>query len=167
MSKSKKKKQSEQKLAEKAAIKRKKNRIKAVIITAVVLVVAAAAVAVGVILSYNPNAPLYEKQWTSQKAYDASGDEADLYDVYNVLYSQYTGTLNFDKNGEFELWLTAGDPDDGTHKGTYKYEDGVIKAQFTGGDAVDFAVNYDENGEIESISVPYTNDLGSYTVYFY
>lgn len=149
-----------------AAQKRKKT-VKTALITAFVLLAATAAVVLIIIFSKNPNGDIINREWTSKKAVTASGDEAELADVYNVLYSQYSGTLTFQDDETFELWLTAGDPDDGTHKGQYKYENGVISAEFDSGETKDFTVNYSEDGSIDSIAVPYSNDNGSYTVYFY
>lgn len=102
--------------------------------------------------------------WTSTSAYTASGDEADLAEIYNTRYSAYQGTLTFKEDGTFEMWLTPGDPEDGTHKGTYTWENGVLQVQFSGGDTEEFTVKYtdESKGQIAYIQVPYQE----YTVYF-
>lgn len=146
----------------------KKSNAKKIVIAIASLAVIAAVIAVLLIVfSGNKNSLLTEKIWTSQKAYTASGDEAELNEVYCVNYTSYEGTLTFTSDSTFELWLTPGDPDDGTHKGTYEFDGEKISVSFDSEETAEFDVEYSENGKIECIKVPYANDYDSYKVYFY
>lgn len=141
-----------------------KKRIRWIWAIPAVLVIAGAAVFCAVFFANGKSPEMAGTSWISTSAYTASGDEAELADIYNTRYSAYQGTLTFNGDGTFELWLTPGDPEDGTHKGTYTWKDGVLQAQFSGGDTEEFTVQYtDENNrEIEYIQVPYQG----YTVWF-
>lgn len=105
---------------------------------------------------------LCEGSWEPNNAKNASGDEVELAQVYNAVYSNYHGSLTFDKDGTFELWLSPGDPGDGTHTGTYEVtEDDKINALFDEGTQTQFIINR-HNDSIESITVYYDE----YEVYF-
>lgn len=140
-------------------------------IVAVTAAAAAVVVVIVVLVIFLPknNTPseLTGKTWTSQKAYTASGDEAELAEVYSVNYTSYQGSLTFNSDNTFELWLTPGNPDDGTHKGTYELEKDKIKVKLDSGETGEFALEYSEDGKIKDIIVPYTNNYDSYEVYFY
>ncbi|MBQ1453164.1 MAG: hypothetical protein IIZ23_04265 [Ruminococcus sp.] len=100
--------------------------------------------------------------WSSISAKNASGDEVDIREVYNVKASTFQGRLEFDKENGFELWLNQGDKDDGTHTGTYDLSDDKLTATFDSGDVVDFPV-IKNGGDIVRIDAPY----GDYVVSFF
>lgn len=105
---------------------------------------------------------LCAQPWAPDTAKNASGDEVELAEIYNNVYTNYKGSLNFDKDGNFELWLSPGDPGDGTHTGTYEVtEDDKIDIVFDEGTHTQFIINRNDNG-IASIKVIY----GEYEVYF-
>ncbi len=144
----------------------KKKSVKPVI----TVVVLALAVAAAIIISYvvYMNNSLYgqdftERTFTSVKAYDASGDEAPLGEVYNVRYDSYKGTLKLNGDATFELWLNPGTKDDGVHGGTYTYnsEKQLINAKFDSGEKVKFKIVRKKDGAVKRIEVPYAG----YTVY--
>lgn len=140
----------------------KKSRIVAlIIICAAVLAVVIVAVAVNAFSSAKKS-QLCGYEWKSASALNASGDEADMGEVYNVNYSAYQGSLNFKDDGTFSIWLSPGAADDGTHTGTYSFtDDSKIDVVFDEGTVTSFEVNRKAD-EIESIVVNY-ND---YEVYF-
>lgn len=105
---------------------------------------------------------LISNQWYSTTALNSSGDEVELAEIYNNNYSMYQGSLTFNKNGSFSLWLTPGDPTDGTHSGQYKVVDEkTIDVVFDNSTYSSFYINR-ENKKIKSISLKY-ND---YEIYF-
>lgn len=134
-------------------------------ITAVVIVTAVAALTVFLVMKThadNARFALKNTHWISKSALNASGDEVDVREVYNVRYSNYQGRLDFDGDNHFELWLAPGDVDDGTHTGTYELKENSVTAAFDEGTVVQFDV-VRENGKIERIDVGYDD----YTVCFY
>ena len=161
MSKSKKRSINTQQKPKKKSIKKR---------TAITLTVAAvfatAAVALLIFRSVTQSAKLSQftdVSWVCTSAYNASGDEVELSEIYNTNYSSYKGSLNFRDDGTFSLWLSPGSPDDGTHVGNYRIEsDAEIKVTFSGGYECSFDVNR-KNGEITSIVVQYNDN---YEVYF-
>lgn len=166
MSKSKKKRKKS--FNNKICEKKKSNRKIIIIISVLVIAVITAAIIIFLVLFSNNNAKgITGKSWVSKKAYTASGDEAELADIYNNRYTDYEGSLQFTDDGRFEIGLTPGDPDDGTHKGTYTYENGKISVTYDNEETARFDVVCFQNGDVEYISVPYADDYGSYMVYFY
>ena len=157
-------KKSKKRVPEKSRKKKNKISLKKLLIGAAVV---AAIVALTVFLVIKTNADnakleLKNTRWVSQSAVNASGDEVDVREVYNVRYSNYQGRLEFnDKNG-FELWLAPGDLDDGTHTGTYQLEGDKVNAVFDEGTEAEFDV-VREDGKIRRIDVGYDN----YIVRFY
>lgn len=146
--------------------KKKKKNIKPIIVTVSV----AAVIAVIIIVSYliYANTSLYaqdfaDKTLYSVKAFDASGDEAPLNNVYNVRYDDYKGTLKLNGDATFALWLNPGSADDGVHGGTYTYnrEKDIINAKFDNGEKAKFKVVRKKDGSLKRIEVPYAG----YTVY--
>lgn len=111
-------------------------------------------------------APLHSKikntSWKPAIAKNASGDEVELAEVYNVNYSSYTGSLEF-KEDTFELWLSPGSPDDGTHSGSYVcVEDDRINVLYDQGTATEFKVKY--NGDkVAYIVVNYSDYQVAFT----
>jgi hypothetical protein len=146
--------------------KKKKKSLKPVIITVAAVVLIAAAVLVSYLVYVNTSLSALdftEKTLTSVKAYDASGDEAPLNNVYKVRYDDYKGTLKLNGDGTFDLWLQPGSKDDGIHGGKYTYnkEKDIINAKFDNGEKVKFKVIRKKDGSFKRIEVPYQG----YTVY--
>ena len=142
----------------------KKFNVKKLLPIIIAVVLLAALVTFIVIVAVRDSAAhaLRDTYWISQSAKNASGDEVDVREVYNVKYSNYQGRLTFDNDNGFELWLTPGDKDDGTHSGKYELSEKKLTATFDEGSIVDFPITR-KDGKITSIEVPYDN----YTVYFY
>ncbi len=99
----------------------------------------------------------------SKAAYDKSGKKVDLYNIYNVQYDSYHGTLQFNEDKTFSLWMTPG-PDDGTNEGTFTYNtwDNVINGKYNSGKKIDFKIVRNEDGSLNRIEAPYEE----YTIYF-
>lgn len=146
--------------------KRKKSYKKQIIGLVIGFLLVAAIIVVAIVFSRNPNADLIDKTWESYKAYISSNEEVELSAVYNNRYTNYQGRLLFNNDGTFEIWLTVGDANDGTHKGIYTYNDEVINVQYSSGVEEKFQVSKDESGKILYIVAPYTNDYDTYSVYF-
>ena len=100
--------------------KNKKKKTTAVVFSAIAacVFIIVAIVAVNVISS-SKTAELTSSVWVPQGAKNASGDEVEMSAVYNTNYSAYQGSMSFSDDGTFKLWLSPGDPDDGTHNGKY------------------------------------------------
>ncbi len=162
MSKSKKssKKRTDLKVNRKKKLKRRKTIIlltAAVVIIGVVIVIAAVNSAKSA-----KTANLCNTTWVPLSAKNASGDEVEMAEIYNVSYSTYNGSLNFNDDGSFTFWMTPGSPDDGTHSGVYELaDDSTINMYFDDGTSTTFSVDYEGN-TIISIELNY-ND---YTVTF-
>ena len=77
----------------------------------------------------------------------------------NNKYTTYKGTLSFDDGNKFELWLSQGDPSDGTHSGTYELKEDKISVKFDDGTENDFNIHR-KDGKIAQIDVFY----GEYTI---
>ncbi len=97
---------------------------------------------------------LCKNTWIPKSAHNASGDEVEMSEVYNTVYSSYQGSMSFADDGTFSLWLSPGTPDDGTHGGKYSVEDSKIEAIFDDGTQTEFDIKYEMNS-IESITVYY------------
>ena len=104
---------------------------------------------------------LYDARWVPVSAKNASEDEVELAEVYNVKYTNYQGYLTFDKEGTFQLWMSPGSPEDGTHTGTFELDGDTIKATFDEGTKTEFYIQR-EDGLIKTIKLGYDE----YTVYF-
>lgn len=109
----------------------------------------------------NKKHELRSTYWSSISAKNASGDEVDIREVYNVKASTFQGRLEFDKEDGFELWLNQGDKDDGTHTGKYELSDDKLTATFDSGVTVDFPLTK-KDGEIVRIDVPYEDYVVSF-----
>jgi hypothetical protein len=155
MSKSKKK---SNKKAHTNVSKKKKIKKSTLIISVALAVVIVAVIATAVILKVSnsvKNSQLYNYSWTSVSATNSSGDEVDMSEIYNVNYTTYQGTLNFNEDGTFSFWLTPGEADDGTHTGTYDFVDSTtINAQFDDGTETTFTA-VSNNGEVSAILISY------------
>lgn len=160
MSKGKKKKRTN---VNKPAVKKsaKKNIIIAVAVLAVIAVLVSVIVVINV-SEASRKSQLYSYSWIPSSAKNASGDEAEMSEVYNVNYESYKGSLNFREDGTFSLWMKPGDADDGTHTGIYNIDsDKQITLSFDNGSEVKLEVTKNNNS-IESFVLPY----GDYTVTF-
>ena len=149
-------------------VKKKKSNKKAIIIT-VCVACAAALIGAGAIIADRLTNVKYAdfvgKAFKSQSAYDSKGKEVDLRNVYvnAERYDTYTGSLGFNEDSTFTMWMGPG-PDDGSHDGTFTYNlgDSVINAEFKNGNKVKFKIVRDKNGDLERIEAPYED----YTIYF-
>ena len=147
--------------------KKKNTNGKKIAIILSIIAVAIVAVVVSVILFGNKGYDLTGKSWYSQRATTASADEIDLHEIYNNNYSTYQGAKTLKNGNTFELWLTAGNPDDGTHKGQYSVEENKINLTFDSGAKETCTIHTDNKGNITEIEVPYSNSFGDeYVVYF-
>ncbi|MBQ5398757.1 MAG: hypothetical protein IIU14_04880 [Ruminococcus sp.] len=104
------------------------------------------------------------KEWVSVEARDASNDEVDIFEVYNVKYNNYNGRLGLNGDGSFNFWMSPGDESDGTHTGKYSYdrEKQRLNMEFDSGDKMTCKIKRKADNTIERIEVPYNG----YTVYF-
>lgn len=114
---------------------------------------AAALICLIVFTACNGSVNLSDTLWIPASANNASGDEVDIREVYNSHYSNYQGSLSFSSNGTFELWLSAGDPTDGTHTGTYELAGDKINVLFDDDTQSQFEVK--KSGDSEFIIVTY------------
>ena len=122
----------------------------------VAIVVAIALICIASAISASRNASLYDTQWRSVSAKNTSGDEVDIMsEIYEVKYSSYQGSLNFDKDGTFDLWLSPGSPEDGTHSGSFTIsDDSTIDVVFDDGTVTSFET-IREDGKVVSIVIKY------------
>lgn len=144
----------------------KKNKsVRSSIFAAAVVCGIIAAIVVGVIVYNNVTNITYEefvgKTMHSKAAYDSSGKEVDLKEVYNNRYDNYQGSLEFNEDETFSMWMTVGSEDDAT--GTYTYSGGdVIKGKFKNGSEIEFKIIRDKDDNFTRIEAPYEG----YTIYF-
>lgn len=134
---------------------------KPLIITAVCVVLIAAAITVAALIGGSMPESLANTSWISVSASNSADEAVELNEIYNTYYSNYQGTLEFSDDGTFALWLTPGEPGDGSHNGTYKTEGDTVKADFEGGNPAEFKLERD-GSKIKSILVNY----GEYKVVF-
>ena len=137
-------------------------KLLAVAITAAIVSIAVVFI---VITARRENAKfvLRNTYWVSQSAKDASGDEVDIHEVYNVRYSQYQGSLTFDGDNRFQLWLSPGDATDGTHSGTYEVtSDSQADVQYDDGTAAVFHL-IRSDGKVTAIELNYRDYIVSFT----
>ena len=156
---------SKKKPVKKTDVKKKKQfPVKKIVIAGVAAAAVAALVVFLVMKTNEDNAKreLKNTTWISMSALNASGDEVDIRQVYNNKYTTYKGTLSFDDGNKFELWLSQGDPSDGTHSGTYELKEDKISVKFDDGTENDFNIHR-KDGKIAQIDVFY----GEYTVRFF
>lgn len=147
--------------------KKKKKKLskdaKSLIIIGCVIAVAVLAVTVINIITAPTPSELENTSWKSVSAYDADGEEVDLLEVYNNNYSEYQGSMNFKEDYAFTYWMTAGNPEDGTHSGTYTFNnDDTLTAIFDSGEEETFTIIRNEDDTIKRIETPY----GDYTIWF-
>lgn len=146
---------------------KKANNGKKIVILVSIIAVAIVGIIVSLILFGNRGYDITNKIWYSQHATTASADEVDLQEIYKNNYSTYQGSLTFRDDSTFELWLTAGNPDDGTHKGKYSVNENKINVTFDSGTEKVYTIHADDKGNITEIEVPYTDNYGDeFIVYF-
>ncbi len=147
--------------------KKKRKNYKPLIIACAVVVLCAVLIIISYVIYLNTSleaADFVGRDFRSVSALDASGDEVDMEDIYNVRYDSYQGSLTLKGDGTFELWLTSGSADDGTHRGSYTYdrEKQIINAVFDSGEKAKFKLVRNGDNTLKRIEVPYNG----YTVYF-
>ncbi len=150
-------------MAERQKIKSKKRKVRTIVVLVIVAAVIACTVTAVILINQHNKAAnqLYDTRWVPVSAKNASEDEVELAEVYNVKYTNYQGYLTFDKEGTFQLWMSPGSPEDGTHSGTFELDGDTIKATFDEGTKTEFYIQR-EDGLIKTIKLGYDE----YTVYF-
>ena len=137
--------------------KNKKKKTTAVVFSAIAacVFIIVAIVAVNV-FSSSKAAELTSSVWVPQGAKNASG-EVEMSEVYNTNYSAYQGSMSFSDDGTFKLWLSPGDPDDGTHNGKYTLSDSdKITLSFDDGTNTTATVKQ-KNGSISAVVLKYND----------
>lgn len=159
---SKKKKRTKKKIQTSKVNKKNKKKILLYSVIGSLVVVFIIAISFATSMLNAKNADLYDINWRSVSAKNASGDEVDMItEIYNVKYSSYQGSLNFNDNGTFDLWLSPGQPEDGTHTGSFTIkDDSTIDVVFDDGTVTSFET-IRENDKITSVVVKY-NDCDVY-----
>lgn len=134
--------------------KKKTAIISSVIAACIFAVIAVAAVS---IMSKTDVTELTSVTWTPNSATNSSGDEVEMSEVYNTNYLSFKGSLSFDENGKFSLWLSPGNPDDGTHNGKYTIsESDKVTLTFNDGTKTNLSVSR-KNGKINYLKLKYNN----------
>lgn len=104
---------------------------KTLIIGIIAAVLVIGGVTAAVIIGISMPESVSNTRWISVSAKSVTSDEpVELGEVYNVYYSNFQGHLEFKDDNKFELWLSTGDPEDGTHTGTYEEQGDTIKLKF-------------------------------------
>lgn len=144
--------------------KKQSKKLPIIISTVLGTIIIAAVVILSVSCFSNQNSKneLCSYQWIPSTAKNASGDEVEMAEVYNTNYTSYQGSLTFNDDGSFSLWLSPGTADDGTHTGSYTVSSkDVIEAYFDDGTNTKFKIRR-KNGVADGIIINY-ND---YEIYF-
>lgn len=143
------------------AVKSKKHTSKLkIIIFAAVLCVVIGIIVSAVLINLNSDITkikneLCNTNWIPTSATDASGDEADMAQIYNNNYTSYRGSLDYLDNNSFSFWMTPGAADDGTHSGTYEVADeNTVNMYFDDGTNTQFSIKYND-GKVLSVEVNY------------
>ena len=127
-----------------------------------IIIAASAILTVSCSSHQNRNNELCTYQWIPSTAKNASGDEVEMSEIYNTNYPSYQGSLTFNEDGRFSLWLSPGTADDGTHTGSFTVNsDDEIEAFFDDGTNTKFKIER-KNGTANGIIINY-ND---YEIYF-
>lgn len=136
-----------------------------IIISIIVLAIITAATTLSIVSCSSQqkrNNELCAYQWIPSTAKNASGDEVEMSEIYNTNYTSYQGSLTFNEDGRFSLWLSPGTSDDGTHTGSFTVNsDDEIEAYFDDGTNTKFKIER-KNGSANGIIINY-ND---YEIYF-
>ena len=145
--------------ANKAVKKKNKKKKTTAIVSSVIAACIFAVIAIVAVnvLSQAKTAELTSSSWAPQGAKNASGDEVEMSEVYDTNYSAYQGSMSFSDNGTFSLWLSPGDPEDGTHSGKYTLSDSdKINLTFDDGTVTSAEIKQ-KNGKISSIVLGYND----------
>lgn len=136
-----------------------------IIISCIIVAIIIAASAISIVScssQQNRSNELCSYQWFPSTAKNASGDEVEMSEIYKTNYTSYQGSLTFNDNGRFSLWLSPGTSDDGTHTGSFTVNsDDEIEAYFDDGTNTKFKIER-KNGTANGIIINY-ND---YEIYF-
>lgn len=136
-----------------------------IIIGIIIVAIITAATALSIVSctsQQNRSNELCSYQWIPSTAKNASGDEVEMSEIYNTNYTSYQGSLTFNDDGRFSLWLTPGTADDGTHTGSFTVNSNdEIEAYFDDGTNTIFKIER-KNGNANGILINY-ND---YEIYF-
>lgn len=136
-----------------------------IIIGIIIVAIIIAAIAISIVSctsQQNRNNELCSYQWIPSTAKNASGDEVEMSEIYNTNYTSYQGSLTFNEDGRFSLWLTPGTADDGTHTGSFTVNsDDEIEAYFDDGTNTTFKIER-KNGNANGIIINYDD----YEIYF-
>lgn len=145
--------------------RKKQSKKLPIIISCVIVAIIIAASAILIVScssQQNRNSELCAYQWIPSTAKNASGDEVEMSEIYNTNYTSYQGSLTFNEDGRFSLWLSPGTADDGTHTGSFTVNsDDEIEAFFDDGTNTKFKIER-KNGNASVIIINY-ND---YEIYF-
>lgn len=127
-----------------------------------IIIAASAILTVSCSSQQNRNNELCTYQWIPSTAKNASGDEVEMSEIYNTNHTSYQGSLTFNEDGRFSLWLSPGTAEDGTHTGSFTVNsDDEIEAFFDDGTNTKFKIER-KNGTVNGIIINY-ND---YEIYF-
>lgn len=100
-------------------------------------------------------------QWKPVKAINKNTNEEEKLDVvYGTSYSQYGGSLKFNNDSTFSIWIGAG-RDDGSHNGTYTVSEYGIDVKYANNTSDKYKYEI-KDGEISQIIAP----QGDYDIYF-
>ncbi len=140
-----------------------KKQIFAVIISlAIIAVCVISAILIKSCYDSSDFAQLSNSSWIPVSAKNSSDDEVELAEIYNNNYTSYQGSLSFLNDSAFSLWLTPGEPDDGTHSGIYTFADeDTVNLKFDEGTETQLKIFKSEN-TVTTLAL----DYGEYTIYF-
>ena len=159
------KKKSKKSTAKSKQPQKKQTKKLPIIIGIIVVAIITAATALSIVSctsQQNRSNELCSYQWIPSTAKNASGDEVEMSEIYNTNYTSYQGSLTFNDDGRFSLWLTPGTADDGTHTGSFTVNSNdEIEAYFDDGTNTIFKIER-KNGNANGIIINY-ND---YEIYF-
>lgn len=145
--------------------RKKQSKKLPIIISCIIVAIIIAASAILIVScssQQNRQNELCSYQWIPSTAKNASGDEVEMSEIYNTNYTSYQGSLTFNEDGRFSLWLSPGTADDGTHTGSYTVNaDDEVEACFDDGTNTKFRIER-KNGSANGIIINY-ND---YEIYF-
>ncbi len=145
--------------------RKKQSKKLPIIISIIIIAIIIAAIALSTVSctsQQNRQSELCSYQWIPSTAKNASGDEVEMSEIYNTNYTSYQGSLTFNEDGRFSLWLSPGTSDDGTHTGSFTVNsDDEIEAYFDDGTNTKFKIER-KNGTANGIIINY-ND---YEIYF-
>lgn len=150
------------------APKKKRKNLKPLIAWLSVLLVIVLIVGISYIVYYNTSLQTTDfanTHWKSVTAYNDSNKKVSIIKVYNNYYDNYQGSMELKGDGTFTFWMNVGDPNDGTHNGSYTYnrDSQILNATFGNGEKTKFKIIRNEDNTIDHIEAPYDG----YTVWFY